>query len=91
MAVKVSIPIALQGYTGGNAEITLKGKNVRALLQDLVRKSPELKQKIFNDAGQIMRFINIYVNDEDIRTLKQTDTSVRKGDRVLIIFAIAGG
>ena len=91
MVTKVNIPVALQSYTGGKPEVNLSGKNVRELLKDLVNKTPELRQKIYNEAGKIRRFINIYVNDEDIQTLKQENTLIKKGHKVLIIFAIAGG
>jgi len=91
MITKVGIPVALQGYAGGKSEISLNGENIRELLQDMVNKTPELGQKIFNEAGEIRRFINIYLNDENIRVLKRENTPVKKGDKVLIIFAIAGG
>ncbi len=91
MVTKVNIPVALQRYTGGKSEVNLSGKNIRELLKDLVNKTPGLREKIYSEKGEIRRFINIYVNNEDIRTLKQEDTPIKKGDKVLIIFAIAGG
>ncbi len=91
MATKVNIPIALQKYAGGKSEIHLDGRNIRGLLKDLVHKTSVPKQKIYNEVGGIRRFINIYVNNEDIRTLRQEDTPIKGGDEVLIIFAIPGG
>jgi len=89
MAVKVRIPTPLRPVTGGQAEVEGAGETVLELLRELDRRYPGLAGRIF--AEDVQRFINIFVNDEDIRFLQGIDTPLRDGDEVSIIPAIAGG
>ena len=96
MAIKVRIPTPLQTLTQGTEEIeVLPGKNselltVSDLIRDLDKAYPGFEEKII-EAGKIRRFINIYVKEEDIRSLQGEQTPVKDGDEVTIIPAIAGG
>lgn len=91
MAVKVIIPTPLQKLTGSKADVEAKGSNVRELIDDLEKSFPGLKERICDETGKIRRFINIYVNEEDIRFLEQDNTPIKDGDEISIIPAIAGG
>lgn len=91
MAVRVRIPTPLQGLTKNQAEVEAKGNTVKDLVDDLERQFPGIKERICDDAGAIRRFVNIYLNDEDIRFLEGDATPVKEGDDVSIIPAIAGG
>lgn len=91
MQVKVRIPTPLQGLTGGAAEVTAEGKTVRELIEDLERKYSGIKARLCDENGEVRRFVNIFVNDEDIRFLNGLDTELKEGDEVSIIPAIAGG
>jgi len=91
MSIKVRIPTPLQKITQNKAEVELSGANIRELIDDLERNFPGIKDRICDEKGKIRRFINIYVNEEDVRFLKQDQTSLKDGDEVSIIPAIAGG
>ncbi len=91
MAVKVIIPTPLQKLTGSQADVEANGSNIKELIDDLEKKFPGLKERICDEAGKIRRFINIYVNEEDVRFLEQDNTILKDGDEVSIIPAIAGG
>lgn len=91
MAVKVRIPTPLQNLTGGAAEVIAEGKTVRELIEDLERRYAGMKARLCDENGEIRRFVNIFVNEEDIRFLKGLDTELKEGDEVSIIPAIAGG
>ncbi|MBI5682902.1 MAG: MoaD/ThiS family protein [Deltaproteobacteria bacterium] len=91
MAIKVRIPTPLRKLTNGKDEVEGAGKDVRELINDIERQYPGLKERICEDDGRIRRFVNIYVNDEDIRFKNSTDTELKDGDEVSIIPAIAGG
>ena len=67
------------------------GKNINDLLEDLEKRFPGMKARLFDDAGELRRFVNIYVNEEDIRFLKGKDTLLKEGDEISIVPAIAGG
>lgn len=90
MAVKVKIPVPLQRITQGKEEVEGEAGTVISLINDLNQKYPGLAERISED-GKIRRFVNIYINEEDIRFLKSEDTSVNDGDVVSIVPAIAGG
>lgn len=90
MAVKVHIPTPLRQHTQGQAVVEASGGSVKALLDDLGQKYPGVTERIF-DNGQVRRFVNIYLNDEDIRYLENLDTAVKDGDELSIIPAVAGG
>ncbi len=91
MPVKVRIPTALQKLTKNEGEVQAQGSNVNEVFDDMEGRFPGLKERLYDDSGEIRRFINIYVNDEDIRFLNGGKTSVKDGDELSIIPAIAGG
>lgn len=91
MAIVVRIPTPLQKLTSDKAEVTARGGTVQEILQDLDRQYPGLKERLCDPAGKLRRFVNIYVNEEDIRFLKQESTPIQDGDELSIIPAIAGG
>jgi molybdopterin converting factor small subunit len=86
----VSIPTPLRNFTGGLDRVAATGETVGALLQDLVAQHPTLKERIF-EGDELRRFVNVYLNNEDIRYLEDLDTPVSQADEVSIIPAIAGG
>jgi len=77
--------------TGGAAEVTAEGKTVRELINDLERQYAGIKARLCDENGELRRFVNIFVNDEDIRFLQGLDTELKEGDEVSIVPAIAGG
>ena len=91
MAIVVRIPTPLQKLTADKAEVTAAGANVQEILQDLDRQYPGLKERLCDPTGKLRRFVNLYVNEEDIRFLKQEATPIKDGDELSIIPAIAGG
>ncbi|MDP3804108.1 MAG: MoaD/ThiS family protein [Candidatus Omnitrophota bacterium] len=91
MAIKVRIPTPLQKLTGNNAEVSANGKNVREVIDDLEKNFPGIMSRLCDEKGVLRRFINIYVNEEDIRFLQRDSTPLKDGDEVSIIPAIAGG
>ncbi len=91
MSVLVRVPTPLQKLTGDKLEVTASGQTVQELLADLERQYPGFKERLCDPQGRLRRFVNIYVNEEDIRFLKQEDTPLKDGDEVSIIPAIAGG
>jgi molybdopterin converting factor small subunit len=90
MAVKVHIPTPLRQHTEGLATVEVAGGSVQAVLEALGTKYPAVTGKLF-DNGQVRRFVNIYLNDEDIRYLDSLQTAVKDGDELSIIPAVAGG
>ena len=91
MAIRVRIPAPLQKITKDKVEVEAEGKDIRSLLADLDRQFPGIKERICDETGNLRRFINIYVNEEDIRFLQMDATPLNDGDEVSIIPAIAGG
>jgi molybdopterin/thiamine biosynthesis adenylyltransferase/rhodanese-related sulfurtransferase/molybdopterin converting factor small subunit len=91
MPVKILIPTALRNYAGGSDAVPVSAETVGAALGALVEKFPELKKHLYNPEGQLRNFVNIYVNEEDIRYLNKGETPVRDGDTLSIIPSIAGG
>ncbi len=89
--VKVRIPAPLMKLTQNKQEIECHAANIKELILDLERQFPGIKERLLDESGKIRRFINFYVNDEDIRFLKQDDTALTDGASVSIIPAIAGG
>ena len=90
MAVKVRIPTPLQRLTQGKEEVEGVSGTVLELITDLDKRFPGLGERI-SEGGKVRRFVNIYVNEEDIRFLKAEETTVKDGDEVSIVPAIAGG
>lgn len=91
MFIKVRIPQPLQKLTGGQERVKAAGNDVKSLVNDLESRYPGIKDRLCDAAGKIRRFINIYVNEEDIRFLQGDATGLKDGDEVSIIPAIAGG
>ena len=91
MAVTVRIPTPLQRLTNGQGEVACEGTTVTELLADLERRHPGIKERICDERGKLRRFVNVFVNEEDIRFLQGDQTAVKDGDDVSIIPAIAGG
>jgi sulfur-carrier protein len=90
MSVKVRIPSPLQKLTG-QGEVQVGASNIKDLITQLEKNYPGIKDRICDESGKIRRFVNVYLNEEDIRFLKQEDTSLKDGDEVSIVPAIAGG
>ncbi len=88
---QVKIPTPLRKYTGGAGGVEAAGTTVAALVDDLERRYPGLKERICDENGQVRRFVNVFVNGEDIRFLSHLDTPVGTNDEVSIVPAIAGG
>jgi len=91
MQVLVRIPTPLRAVTKGAGEVQAKGGTVADLIEDLERQYPGLRERLVEEGGDVRRFINIYVNEEDIRFLQGKKTSLKEGDQVSIVPAIAGG
>jgi sulfur-carrier protein adenylyltransferase/sulfurtransferase len=91
MATKIMIPTPLRPFTDKKDAVEAEGKTVGELLADLTTKHPGLKAHLYNDQGKLRSFVNVYVNDEDIRYLLKEETSVNSGDTVSIIPSVAGG
>ena len=91
MAVTVRIPTPLQRLTNGQGEVACAGANVAELISDLERRYPGVKERLCDEQGKLRRFVNVFVNEEDIRFMKGDQTPIKDGDDVSIIPAIAGG
>jgi molybdopterin synthase sulfur carrier subunit len=91
MSVSVRIPTPLRKYTAGQDLIAVEGATVGAALTDLGQRHPDLRPRLYDDAGNLRRFINIFANNEDIRFLDGPDTALKAGDEISLVPAIAGG
>ena len=91
MAVTVRIPTPLRRLTQNQPEVETEGDNIESLIENLEANYPGIKERICDESGNIRRFVNIYLNDEDIRFLDGNATAVKDGDEISIIPAIAGG
>jgi molybdopterin converting factor small subunit len=91
MAVKVIIPTPLRAYAGKQESVEVQAKTVAEALTALTGTFGELKKHLFSDDGRLRSFVNVYVNDEDIRYLQKDQTQVREGDTISIVPSIAGG
>ncbi|MBX3300802.1 MAG: MoaD/ThiS family protein [Nitrospira sp.] len=89
--IKVRIPTPLRPLTKGQGEVETKAESVVEMIEALNNAHPGIKDRLCDETGELRRFVNIYVNEEDIRFLKGKDTSLKDGDEVSIIPAIAGG
>ena len=88
---KVRIPTPLRKFTGGSDEVSVSGATVAQLVADMESHYPGIKERLCEADGRVRRFVNIYVNGDDIRFLANLDTAVKDGDEVSIVPAIAGG
>jgi molybdopterin converting factor small subunit len=91
MAVQVLIPTPLQKFTGNEASVELEATSVAALVEALEGRFPGIRARLCDDSGKLRRFLNIYVNSEDIRFLDNEGTALSDGDEVSIVPAVAGG
>ncbi|WP_029520404.1 MULTISPECIES: ubiquitin-like small modifier protein 1 [unclassified Persephonella] len=91
MAVTVRIPTALRRVTQGQGEVQVEASTIAELIDALEKEFPGIKERLVEENGEIRKFVNFFVNDEDIRFLKGKDTELKDGDVVAIIPAIAGG
>jgi molybdopterin synthase sulfur carrier subunit len=89
--VQVRIPTPLRKYTAGAEAVPAEGATVAALVADLDKRHPGIRERICDESGAVRRFVNIFVNGEDIRFLQNLDTAVKAGDEVSVVPAIAGG
>ena len=87
----VRIPPVLRQHTGGATEVDAGGSTVGDVLQALVEQHPDTKAQLFSDDGELNRFVNVYLNDEDVRVLDGLGTAVSDTDTVMILPAMAGG
>ena len=91
MAVKVLLPTALRSLVGNQSEVELAGSSVEGVLKELVGRFPELQKHLYSEEGQLRNFVNVYVNDEDVRHLEAGKTQLKTGDVISIVPSIAGG
>lgn len=91
MKIRVRIPTHLRRLTGGLSEVEADGPKVGDLIDHLGSDYPGIKELLVDQAGEIHRFVNLYVNDEDVRYLEGKQTVLEDGDRVSIVPAVAGG
>ncbi|HEY0790160.1 MAG TPA: ubiquitin-like small modifier protein 1 [Chthoniobacterales bacterium] len=91
MPVPVRIPTPLRKLTDNQEVVQVNGANIREVINSLESAFPGLKERICDDKNQIRRFVNVFVNEEDIRFLQDSETPVKSGDEISIVPAIAGG
>lgn len=91
MSVTVKLPTILRKHAGGEARVTAEGSTLREVLEHLERSYPGITKNVLTEDGALHRFINVYVNDEDVRYLGALETPVSEGDTVSILPAVAGG
>ncbi|UDY22785.1 MoaD/ThiS family protein [Nocardioides sp. Kera G14] len=90
MAIEVRIPTILRTYTGGEKAVTASGDTLAALIDDLEANHAGIKDRLL-DGGELRRFVNIYINDEDVRFLGSLEAPLKDGDNVVVLPAVAGG
>ncbi|HWE96468.1 MAG TPA: MoaD/ThiS family protein [Tepidisphaeraceae bacterium] len=91
MSVKVRIPSPLRSYTNGADVVEAQGASIAEVLNSVKASAPGIETRLFKGPAQLNRFVNVYLNDEDIRFLKNLETPVKEGDEISIVPAIAGG
>jgi len=91
MAVKVRIPTPLQKLAGGQGEVMVDAATVQQMIDTLEKNYPGMKDRLCDENGKIRRFVNVYLNEEDIRFLDKEATALKTGDEISIVPAIAGG
>jgi len=85
------IPTPLRSYTNGQSEVTVKGKTVAEVMNNLTSLYPSLRPHIFNGEGQLRAFVNLYLNEDNIKDLQGVETPLQENDRLMLIPSIAGG
>jgi MoaD family protein len=91
VAVEVRLPTVLRSAAGGNATVSADGATIGEVLRNLVATYPAMAGQVLGDDGSLHKFVNVYVNDDDVRYLDRLDTKVTDGDTVSILPAVAGG
>ena len=91
VAVDVRLPTVLRPEAGGQSTVTVKGSTIGDVLRELVSEFPGMSGQLLNEDGSLHRFVNVYVNDDDVRYLESLDTPVKEGDEVFLLPAVAGG
>ncbi|WP_461832359.1 ubiquitin-like small modifier protein 1 [Aquifex sp.] len=91
MAVIVRVPTPLRRLTNGQGEVEVEAKSVKEAIEKLEEQFPGFRERLIDENGELRKFVNLYVNDEDIRFLKGLDTELKDGDTLSIVPAIAGG
>ena len=87
----IKIPPVLRGSVGGEKQVEAAGENVREVLRALASQHPATESQLFSEDGELNRYVNVYLNDEDVRVLQGLDTSVSDSDTIVILPAMAGG
>jgi MoaD family protein len=90
MAIEVRIPTILRTYTGGEKAVTGDGASLNALIDDLDANHPGIKERLV-EGGDLRRFVNVYINDEDVRFIGGLEAELSDGDQVVVLPAVAGG
>jgi molybdopterin synthase sulfur carrier subunit len=90
MAIEVRIPTILRGYTAGEKAVMAEGDSLSALIDNLESNHAGIKERLIQD-GELRRFINVYVNDEDVRFIGGLEATLSDGDQVVVLPAVAGG
>jgi MoaD family protein len=88
---KIHIPTPLRQYAGKQSTVEVKGGTVGEVLSGLVSQHPDLRRHLYTDDGKLRAFVNVYLNDEDVRYLQKEATAVKEGDNISIVPSIAGG
>ena len=91
MAIRVRVPTPLRKFTAGSEEVAAAGESIKAVIEDLERNHPGIRERLMDEKGELRRFVNIYLNGDDIRFLNQLNSQVKDGDDISIVPAIAGG
>jgi molybdopterin synthase sulfur carrier subunit len=89
--ISIRIPTPLRTYSGGREELPVQGATLKAVLDDLERQAPGLKERLLNEKGALRPYINVFLNDEDVRFGEGLNTALKDGDKLSIVPAIAGG
>ena len=91
MSVTIRIPTPLRKLTKDQADVKVEGSTIGELFDNMESQYPGIKERLMDDRGEVRRFVNVYVNEEDIRFLEGVKTALKEGDSVAIVPAIAGG
>ena len=91
MSISVKIPTILRTYTGGTGDVTVSGGTLQDALADLDAQYPGIGARVLDDEGRLRRFVNVYVNDEDVRFTGGLETGLADGDQIVVLPAVAGG
>ena len=91
MPIRVLVPTPIRPYVGGTSSVEVVGRNVGEAMADLVRRHEGVRKHLFDGNGSVRSFVNLYVNDEDVRHLAKMETELRDGDVITIVPSVAGG